>query len=296
MQTAEIGLDLAHARMRRQQRRRQLRQLPLQAHALLHQVLDQRGFLHVGQRLGRSGAHQLAHGRRSGLRLAARGLGLGQLGGELAELLLVEAGIVGTAFEDVGFAPEALDRGLGLPDLLHQFVDPGLQSLLHLVGLGDGARRQRRAIDLGQLVGDGGCELGVFGGEANADEAALLRRIDVEPAEIRLEDAILLALAAAPEIESVQNAAHQSRRRERAVELRLVGEALVGDDLDGEIRRHQGTHVSVDGFLVEPRRDGIDRCVIRGSVPLGSDELELRLGGVFRRDERQNDVGGNAGR
>ena len=120
----EIGADLAHARVRRQQRRRQLRELPLQTNALLHEILNERRLLHVGQRLGVAGPHHLAHGFGARLRLVARGLRLAQLRRELAQLLLVEPGIVGPALEDVGLPAEALDVGLRFAETSFiKFVD-----------------------------------------------------------------------------------------------------------------------------------------------------------------------------
>ncbi len=53
LQAFEVGAQLAHARVRGQQRRRQLGELALDAHALLHEILDQRRALHVGKRLRR---------------------------------------------------------------------------------------------------------------------------------------------------------------------------------------------------------------------------------------------------
>ena len=56
----EIGVELAHARMARQQGRGKLRNLPLDAHALLHEILNKRRLLHVRQLIGRSERDHLA--------------------------------------------------------------------------------------------------------------------------------------------------------------------------------------------------------------------------------------------
>ena len=150
--------------------------------------------LHVRQRLGVAGADHLAHRLRACVRLAAGRLRLRQLGRDVAELLLVEAGIAGAALENVGLRAEVLDRLFGLGHLLHQLVDLRLQRLLHVVGRAERARRQQRPIGLGEAVSDRRGELRVVGGKADADDAAILGRVDLETLIERLEDAILLAL------------------------------------------------------------------------------------------------------
>ena len=79
----------------------------------------------------------LAHRLGARVGFAAGGLRLRQLGGDVAELLLVEAGVVRAALEDVGLGAEVLDLGLGFGDLLDELVDLRLQRLLHVVGLGE---------------------------------------------------------------------------------------------------------------------------------------------------------------
>ena len=160
LQAFEVGAQLAHARMRRQQRRRQLGELALDAHALLHEILDQRRTLHVGKRFGGAGTNHLAHRLGARIGFAARGLRPRQLGGDVAELLLVEAGVVGAALEDVGLAAEVLDRGFRLGHFLLELVDLRLQRVLHVVRLREAARRQQSTIGLGEAVGDVGGELG----------------------------------------------------------------------------------------------------------------------------------------
>ena len=71
LEPGEIGVELLHARVRGQQRRRQLGELALEAHALLHQPRHQGGFLHVGERLAAAAGGNLARliGTRECLRL-----------------------------------------------------------------------------------------------------------------------------------------------------------------------------------------------------------------------------------
>ena len=117
----------------------------------------------------------------------------------------------------------------GRRHLLRELVDLRLQRLLHLVGPGGVAGGEQRAIGLGDLVRDLRGELRVLRREADADEAALLGRVDVEPVEVGLHHAVLLALAGARrEVERAHDAIEQRGRRQRAVELRPVGEPLVG--------------------------------------------------------------------
>ena len=135
LQTFEVGAQLAHARVRRQQRRRQLGELALDAHALLHEILDQRRTLHVGKRFGVAGTNHLAHRLGTRIGFAARRLRPCQLGGDIAELLLVEAGVVRSALEDVGLPAEVLDRGFRLGHFLLELIDLRLQRVLHVVRL-----------------------------------------------------------------------------------------------------------------------------------------------------------------
>ena len=74
VEAGQLGIELLHARMRRQQRRRQLGDLPLDAHALLDEARHQLRFLHVGQRLAGAAGSDLAG-------LPGAGLGLGADGG-----------------------------------------------------------------------------------------------------------------------------------------------------------------------------------------------------------------------
>ena len=293
LQTFEVGAQLAHARVRREQRRRQLGELALDAHALLHEVLDERRALHVRQQLGVAGADHLAHRLRACVRFAAGRLRFGQLGRDVAELLLVEAGIVGAALEDVGLRAEVLDRLFGVGDFLHELVDLRLQRLLHVVGRTEGARRQQRAIGLGQAVGDRRGELRVNRGKADADDAAVLGRVDLETLKERLEDAILLALLVdVAEIEGLQQPIELARRAQRAVEFRIGGELFLGNDLQREIGRLERPQMRVDGFLVEARGDGLERAL---AAVLGNDHLDLRFRCVARRECRQDAVGDAAG-
>ena len=167
---------------------------------------------------------------------------------------------------------------------------------MHLIRLRDGARRERNAVDLGELVCHRGSELGVGGGETDAYEAALLGRIDVEAVEIGAQHALLLGLGAVAKIECVHDAADQRRRLQRAVELRLFGEPFRVNHLDREIGRHERPHVRIDRLLVHARGNGFrGGCIARLRIPFGRHELDLRLGAVFGRHEGENDVGGYAG-
>ena len=134
-------------------------------------------------------------------------------------------------------------------------------------------------------------------GEADANETALFGGVDVEPVEIGAQDALLLGLGTATKIEGINDAAYERRRLQRAVELRFVGKAFRGDNLDGEIGRHERAHVRVDRLLVHAGGERVGRGRIVGlHLALRRHQLDLRLGGVLGRHEGENDVGGNAGR
>ncbi len=110
------------------------------------------------------------------LGLAAGGFHLRQFGNHLRELLLIEARLLfAAAFEDVGFATELLDGFLGCGRFLRQFVDLGFEDALDLVRLVDGLGGERFAVSGDERVRNGGCAVGIDGGEADADRAALLR-------------------------------------------------------------------------------------------------------------------------
>ena len=140
--------------------------------------------------------------------------------------------MLGPPLKMLAWARKCSTCGFGFGDLLLELVDLRLQRLLRVVGLGERACRQHRAVGLGDAVGNVGGELGVIGGEADADDAAFLRRIDLEALEERLEDAILLALlVAVADVERLEEAVELAWRLQRGVELRIGGELLLGDDL-----------------------------------------------------------------
>ena len=101
LQARELGVELLHARVAGQQRRGKLGDHALDAHALLHEVLDERRLLNVGEDIAGAALGQLAGGLGLGLGLATGRLGLAQLRRQVGELLLVEAGLLRAAREDV---------------------------------------------------------------------------------------------------------------------------------------------------------------------------------------------------
>ena len=88
--------------------------------------------------------------------------------------------LLGPPLKMLACAAEVLDLRFGVGHFLHELVDLRLQRLLHVVGRAEGARRQQRAIGLGHPVGDRRGELRVDRREADADEAAVLGRVDLE--------------------------------------------------------------------------------------------------------------------
>ena len=144
VEAGQIGIELLHARMRRQQSRRQLGDLPLDAHALLDETRHQLRLLHVGERLGAAAGDDLARLAGAGLRLGACRGCLGELARQLAQLLLVEAGLVAPAVEDVGLAAEAGHLRLGLRDLLGELLDLRPELGARILALEHGAQDRGR--------------------------------------------------------------------------------------------------------------------------------------------------------
>ena len=108
------------------------------------------------------------------------------------------------------------------------FLICGLELGARILALEHRAQREVVAVELGQLVGDLGGELGVLGPELDHDAARVLDLIDAQRIVVGREHALLLALAwrAGPTrpIE-LQQLAEGAALDQRAVELGLGGEA-----------------------------------------------------------------------
>ena len=161
------------------------------------------------------------------LGLGARGGGLGQLGRQLAQLLLVEAGLVAPAVEDVGLAAKARHLRLGLRHLLGELLDLRPELGARILALEHRAQGEIVAVELGQLVGDVGGEPGVLGPELDHDAARILDLVDAQRIVVGGEHAVLLALAGAgpDQADRLQQLAEEPALDQRAVELGLGGEA-----------------------------------------------------------------------
>ena len=77
------------------------------------------------------------------------------------QLLLVEAGLLATAVEDVRLAAEAGHLRLGLGHLLGELLDLRAELGARVRALQHRAQGEIVAVELGQLVGDVGGELGI---------------------------------------------------------------------------------------------------------------------------------------
>ncbi len=298
-QAREVGVELAHAGMARKQRRRKLGDLPLDAHALLDEVLNERRFLHVGQRVGGALLQHLARRLGACLRLAARRLDLGELGRELAELLLVETRRLLPAHEDVGAAAKPVGLRLRGGDLVGELGDLRLEGLLRLVGFDDGLRRERLAIGLGEPVGDLGGKLGIDRCDADVDRAALLGRKDLDPVEEGGEHPVVLALAGAgrADADEAQDRGERVDGAERRVEFGPIPELEIVGDLHGEVGREERPHVRVDRLLVHADRDGLrpgGRIGERVRAALACNG-ELGLRHVARRHQAEDEEGQRSG-
>jgi len=259
LQTGQIGIQLLHTRMAGQQRGREFGNLPLDTHALLHQVLDQRRLLHVGQRVGRAELHHLARRLGAGFRLAAGGGGLGKLGGQLRELLLIEAGILRSASEFVDLAAILIGFGLRRRDFGRELGDFLLQDLLLIVDLDHALGCKRLPVGVAQPVGDVGGEFRIGRGHAHADEAAFLGRIDFKLATEHVHDPVALALAGARAAKADQphDGVDSIDGTDLGVEFGPFFELqLVGDPVQ-QLGRLQRLDVSVDRRLIHLGGDGV---------------------------------------
>ncbi len=153
------------------------------------------------------------------------------------------------------------------------------------------------AIGLSDAVGDRGREVGIDRREADADEAALLGRIDLEPIEKRPQGAVLIGLLRIwrSDADHAQDARQRVGRAAGAVELRQIGELHLADDGLGEVRRHQRADVRVHRFLVHADADAVGGAVARGIgeriVRAFGFDRELRFRDIERRNHLEDAEG-----
>ncbi len=222
--------------------------------------------------------------------------GGGDLRRDVAELLGRQRGVVG-ADEQIGFAAEVRDLGLGVGDaLLHRFDLAGqpLPGSLRLFPLGAALPHQ---IGVGDGISDPRGESGILGEEIDDDDAGFLDRIDGEPVVIGFQHALLWRHA--PRVfDKSKRAEHDLDRGEpgeHRIEFRAFAELELFDHLAGEVARQHKLHLAGHRFLVDGAAVGNILIGFRPQehVAVLLDE-EPRLGLVFRwndlhhaeRDER----------
>ena len=300
LKVGDLLFQCADARMARQQRRGQFRDLRPQRALALAQALDE---LRVEDLFGgvdrpalvENALHQL----RTRLRLGARRARPRQLGIDVAELLGGEVADLRTCLIDVEEVVRGAvirDRLLGLGHIFAQPVDLLLQP--------QGRRDRRFALSVllqryegfRDAVGDLCRKLRIGGGELHPDDAGPLQRKDGEPIEIALHDTLADA-----GIERIL--AHSERHHERAdkrgvacgIEFRALRQVKRIDHRIGDLARAQHLDLALDGGFVEiglPVPGNVARTRKRRFPLLDED---ARVGRVERRHIAEAEIGAGGG-
>ena len=225
-----------------------------------------------------------------------RGAGLRELRAEVAQLLRIDADIVG-AEEEPGLAAILLDLGLGLADPLPKPVDVGAEPARGVAGHVLLRGFLHGEIELGDRVRTLRGKLRVLRAELDGDNARLADRIDQEVLVIVLEHAVFgraveRVLGKPGENHQPANQADLAGKR---VELLVADEPQLLDGVAGEIARHDHLDLARDRLLVDERLLLAAVLGRTGIEAVAALEDELRLAGVAGRHQGDEEDGGREG-
>ena len=265
-----------------------LGELRAQCHALLDQAADQVGIGDVGGLDRLAGIEHAANDARPGVEvglLPARGR---ELGRELGELLIGEAGIVG-ADKEIGLGAELLDVVFRFDHLRPQLVDfggeplAGAARLLLLVGFLD------REIGVDDRIDHARGQFRIRRLEFNQDHARLVDRQDAQ-AFVEIRQHPLLGRLLQRVLAETEHRQENRRDRHAAqgrIEFRLLVELELLDDGERDVARLQNLRLAGEHF-------DVDAIANLGRLPLGLGpqenvlaalDQEARFGFVSRGDE-----------
>ena len=279
--------------MGRQQRGRQLSQLALHLDALIDEPRDQLRLKHL--RRGVDVAlvrYHLLDETGAGFGLRFLRLGEDDLGVELGQLLGTQRGVVG-AGEQALARPEPLGGFFGLGHSLAQHVDLGAEPGGGVLGLLELRLALPVDVDVGELVGDLGGEVGVAGRIIDRDHARLEERKHREVLDEGAGGLLFLRLGRfLGQPQAVEQAYHRVCAGVLG-EVRIGGEIEIVDHLVGEIARGQHLHLALHRLLIKRAllyvadlavgRPGEHRLIVL--------DEDACLGGIERPHHRQDDEG-----
>ena len=293
VEIGQLRLQFLDPRMTAEQRRALFGELRAKRDPLLRQPTDQFGVQHFRSFDRAAALQHLLDQPGLGFGIGLQRTGVGELGIDVAELLVRQRGVVG-ADEQARLGAEVLDLVFGLRHLLAQRLDLAGQPLPCRLGLRLTRILLQHQIAVRDRIGDARSKLGIFGLEFDHHHPRLVDRIRGQPLIVSVQHALFRS-----HCERIAADADQRQQRfdridafQHRIEFRPLGELVLLDDLERELARQQQLNLAGHRFRVRAAALIVAIAARTQEGVLAAVDQDSRLGFVARRDQvhdRQRD-------